>query len=58
MDKEKAFEIVNSLGVTCVNYKGKSVWIEDIYEDTNEAKVKDLSTEKNFLVNISELEES
>lgn len=58
MDIKKACEIVESLGVVDVNYKGTSVWIESVNEQTNEAKVKDLESERVFVVNVSELKES
>ena len=57
MDTKKAFEIVESLGVVDVTYNGIPVWIENINEQTNEVKVKDLNSDTRFLVNVSELSE-
>ncbi|MBU5592781.1 H-type small acid-soluble spore protein [Clostridium sp. MSJ-4] len=57
MDIKRATEIVKSLGVIDVNYKGNSVWIENINQKDNEAVVKDLKTNKEFPVDISQLEE-
>lgn len=57
MDVKKATEIVESLGVIDVDYKGKSVWIENIIEATNEAEIKDLETGEKCKVSISKLEE-
>ncbi|WP_032120861.1 H-type small acid-soluble spore protein [Clostridium amazonitimonense] len=57
MDIKRATEIVESLGVIDVNYKGNSVWIENINQKDNEAVVKDLKTNKEFPVDISQLEE-
>lgn len=58
MDTKKALEIVESKGVINVSYKGSSVWIENINEETHEARVKELNTNRNFVVDISELIES
>jgi small acid-soluble spore protein H (minor) len=57
MDTKKAFEIVESLGVIDVTYNGIPVWIENINEETNEIKVKDLNSDTRFLVDVSELSE-
>lgn len=57
MDVKKATEIVESLGVIDVDYNGKSVWIENILEATNEAEIKDLETGEKYKVNVSKLEE-
>ncbi|GIM29600.1 hypothetical protein CPJCM30710_22660 [Clostridium polyendosporum] len=57
MDVKRANEIVESLGVINVTYKGNSVWIENINEVNNEAKVKDINTEKVFTVEVSDLKE-
>ncbi|NMM65559.1 H-type small acid-soluble spore protein [Clostridium sp. P21] len=58
MDTEKAIEIVESLGVIEVKYKGSPVWIEIINEQSNTAKVKDINTSKEFSVDITDLEKS
>ncbi|AJA46556.1 small acid-soluble spore protein [Clostridium pasteurianum DSM 525 = ATCC 6013] len=58
MDIKKANEIVESLGVIDVNYKGNPVWIESINEGTNEIQIKDLNTDKHFTVNAAELSEN
>jgi small acid-soluble spore protein H (minor) len=57
MDTKKAFEIVESLGVVDVTYNGIPVWIENINEETNEVKVKDINSDTRFLVDVSELSE-
>ncbi|WP_010234464.1 H-type small acid-soluble spore protein [Clostridium arbusti] len=57
MDIKKANEIVESLGVVDVNYRGYSVWIEGINEETNEVSVKDLKTNREFTVDVTELNE-
>lgn len=57
MEIKRANEIVNSLGVINVNYNGNPVWIENIHSENNQATVKDLNTEKELLVDISELKE-
>lgn len=58
MDVKRANEILKSLGIVDVTYKGSSVWIENINEANNEAKVKDINTEKVFTVEVSDLKES
>lgn len=58
MNIEKAIEIVESLGVIEVKYKGNPVWIENINERSNTAKVKDINTSKEFNVDIKNLVES
>lgn len=58
MDTKKAQEIVESKGVIDVSYKGSSVWIENINKETHEARIRDLNTNRNFVVDISELIES
>lgn len=58
MDVKRANEILESLGIVDVTYKGSSVWIENINEASNEAKVKDINTEKVFTVEVSDLKES
>ncbi|MFT8315728.1 MAG: H-type small acid-soluble spore protein [Clostridium sp.] len=57
MDIKKAAEIVESLGVIDVKHKGCPVWIENINKETNEVEVKDLSTDKHFTVDVTELNE-
>ncbi|MHC1682830.1 MAG: H-type small acid-soluble spore protein [Clostridiaceae bacterium] len=58
MDKEKAFEIMESKGVIDVSYNGSSVWIENVIEETDQANVRDLKTNKRFVVGVSQLKES
>jgi small acid-soluble spore protein H (minor) len=58
MDVKQAVEIVESLGVIEVNYEDCSVWIENINEETNEVKVRDLRTDRQFVVDVSQLSES
>lgn len=58
MDTKKAQEIVESKGVINVSYKGSSVWIENINNETHETMIRDLNTNRNFVVDISELIES
>lgn len=57
MDIKKATEIIESLGVIDVDYNGRSVWLESIYESTNEAEVKDIQTGERSRVNVSKLQE-
>lgn len=58
MDTKRAIEIVDSLGVIEVNYKGSPVWIENINQQSNTAKVRDINTNKELNVNISDLEDN
>lgn len=57
MDIKKATEIIESLGVIGVNYKGDSVWIENINEESNTVRVKNMKTDKELNVDIKDLEE-
>jgi small acid-soluble spore protein H (minor) len=58
MDIKRAFEIVDSLGVIEVKYKGNPVWIENINQQSNTVKVRDINTNKELNVNISDLEDN
>ncbi len=58
MDIKRAIEIVDSLGVIEVNYKGNPVWIENINQQSNTVKVKDINTKKELNVDIGDLEDS
>jgi len=57
LNRQRAVEIVDSYGVIDVQYKGTPVWIEDISNENDNVKVKNLSTEEDITVNVSELEE-
>lgn len=57
MDIKKATEIIESLGVIGVNYKGDSVWLENINEESNTVRVKNMKTDKELNVDIKDLEE-
>lgn len=56
MDMNKAREILHSTGTINVNYNGKSVWLENINEATNEVEVKDLETGQKHMVDVSKLD--
>ncbi|MGY0375243.1 H-type small acid-soluble spore protein [Clostridium sp. JNZ J1-5] len=57
MDIKKATEIIESLGVIGVNYKGDSVWLENINEESNTVRVKNMKTDKELNVDVKDLEE-
>lgn len=57
MNMERASEIIESLGVIGVNYKGDSVWLENINEESNTVRVKNMKTDKELNVDIKDLEE-
>lgn len=57
MDKARAAEIFESLGVVQVTYKGKPIWIEEINEENDLARVRDINTHKEITVDIKKLEE-
>ncbi len=58
MELKEAIEIVESLGVINVNYKGKPIWIESISSESGQIRVKDLKTNEEFIVDSSELSET
>lgn len=55
MKLERAKEIFDSYGVVNVNYKSKSVWIEDIHLDEKTVHVKILPTDEVLEVPVEEL---
>lgn len=57
MDIKKATEIIESLGVIGVNYKGDSVWLENINEESNTVRIKNMKTDKELNVDVKDLEE-
>lgn len=57
MDAKRATEIIESLGVIGVSYKGNSVWLENINDQNNTVKVKDIKTDKELNVDIKDLKE-
>lgn len=57
MDIKRATKIIESLGVIEVNYKGDPVWLENINKESNTAKVKNINTDKELNVEISDLKE-
>ncbi len=58
MDIKRASEIIESLGVIEVNYKGDPVWLENINKQSNTVKVKNMKTEEELNVGIKDLEEA
>lgn len=57
MDIKRASEIIESLGVIGVNYKGDPVWLENINQQSNTVKVKNIKKDKELNVDIRDLEE-
>lgn len=57
MDIKRASEIVESLGVIEVNYKGEPVWLQNIYEEDKIVKVKNMRTDEELNVDIKDLHE-
>ncbi|SHJ17693.1 small acid-soluble spore protein H (minor) [Clostridium amylolyticum] len=58
MDIKRAGEIIESLGVIEVSYKGEPVWIENINQQNSTVKVKNMNTDKELNVDIKDLEEN
>lgn len=58
MDIKRATEIIESLGVIGVSYRGESVWLENINQQNNTVKVKNMNTDKELNVDIKDLEEN
>ena len=54
---KKSYEIIESLGVIGVSYKGDPVWLENINRQSNTVKVKNIKTDKELNVGIRDLEE-
>lgn len=57
MDIKRAAEIIESLGVIGVSYKGDPVWLENINEQSNTAIVKNMKTDQKLNVGITDLKE-
>lgn len=57
MDIKRATEIIESLGVIGVSYKGDPVWLENINEQSNTATVKNMKTDQKLNVGITDLKE-
>lgn len=57
MNIERATEIIESLGVIEVSYKGDPVWLENINKQSNTVRVKNMKTEEELNVGIRDLEE-
>jgi len=57
MDIKRATEIIESLGVIGVSYKGDPVWLENINKQSNTVRVKNMKTDKELNVGIKDLEE-
>lgn len=57
MDIKRATEIIESLGVIGVSYKGNPVWLENINDQSYTVKVKDIKTDKELNVDIKDLKE-
>lgn len=58
MDIKRAGEIIESLGVIEVTYKGEPVWLENINQQNSTVKVKNINTDKELNVDIKDLEEN
>lgn len=58
MDIKRAAEIIESLGVIEVSYKGEPVWLENINQQNSKVKVKNMNTDKELNVDIKDLEEN
>jgi H-type small acid-soluble spore protein len=56
MDRQRAQEIIDSLGVTAVTYKEQDIWIESIKNETM-AEVSMLATHEHATVPLEELDE-
>lgn len=57
MDIKRASEIIESLGVIEVSYKGDPVWLENINEQSNTVRVKNMKTDQQLNVGARDLEE-
>lgn len=57
MDIKRANEIIESLGVIGVSYKGDPVWLENINEQSNTVIVKNMKTDEKLNVGITDLKE-
>lgn len=57
MDTKRAAEIIESLGVIGVSYKGNPVWLENIDKQSDTVKVKDIDTDTELNVDIKDLKE-
>lgn len=57
MDIKRAAEIIESLGVVGVSYMGNPVWLENINEQNDTVRVKDIRTDKELNVDIKDLKE-
>lgn len=57
MDIKRANEIIESLGVIGVSYKGDPVWLENINQQSDTVKVKNMKTDKELNVAVSDLKE-
>lgn len=57
MDIKRASEIMESHGVIGVSYKGDPVWLENINQQSDTVKVKNMKTDKELNVAVSDLKE-
>lgn len=57
MDVKRAGEIIESLGVIGVSYKGNPVWLENVNEENHTVTVKDIKTDKELNVDTRDLKE-
>ncbi|MCY6372563.1 H-type small acid-soluble spore protein [Clostridium ganghwense] len=57
MIKERAEEIIDSLGVINVTYKNNPIWIKYIERENETAHIKNLKTNESMEVAISDLNE-
>lgn len=58
MDIKRATEIIESLGVIGVSYRGDPVWLERINEQSNTVTVKNMKTDEKLNVGITDLKEA
>jgi small acid-soluble spore protein H (minor) len=57
MDIKRATEIIESLGVIGVSYKGNPVWLENINKESDTVRVKNIKTDIELNIDIKDLEE-
>ncbi|MDP4088481.1 MAG: small, acid-soluble spore protein, H family [Bacillota bacterium] len=55
MESHEAYDIIQSAGYVDVMYKDRTVWIEQINDDEKTVLVKDLDSDKEYLVSLEQL---
>ena len=55
MDSHEAYDIIESAGYTDIMYEDKKVWLEQINDDENTALIKDMNSDKTYLVPLGKL---